>query len=406
MEIMNPYQVAQQFGLKTLEQKEATAESRARLSIGLPKEVSADEHRLSVTPGGVADLVANGHEVWVEAHAGEGARFSDHDYAEAGATICSTAQELYKNAEIIVKVAPPDEQEHDLLRNGQTIFSALHLGNTTETYLRTLTARNITAIGFEFIQSQDNQFPIVRMMHEITGSMSVQIAAHYLESHQSGQGIMLGGISGVPPATVVILGAGIIAEYAARTALGYGAQVYVMDNDLASLRHLENALDRRIITTMATYQYISSALKVADVVIGAALVEGNRAPCLVTAPMVELMKDGSVIVDAVIDQGGCVETSRPTCHSDPVFTKNGVVHYCVPNIPSNAARTSTSALNNLLVPLLLDVGDAGGIEKALWTHVSLRNGTYVFKNQLTKKSLAQRFQMHYRDIEMLIASRL
>ncbi|MBP3192594.1 alanine dehydrogenase [Natronogracilivirga saccharolytica] len=406
MEIMNPYQVAHQFGLKTLEKPEEQTGSRVSMKIGLPRERSNDERRLSVTPGGVSDLVSAGHEIFVEAGAGEDAGFPDHEFSEAGASVAWTTEELYKNSEIILKVAPPAKSEYELLQPDQTVISALHLGDTTDKYLKELIRKNVTAIGFEFIKSPDNSFPIVRMMHEITGSMSVQIAAHYLENNQQGQGIILGGISGVPPSTVVILGAGIISEYAARTALGYGAQVFVMDTDLARLRHLENSLDRRVITAMATHQFISSALKVADVVIGAAMVEGHRAPCWVTRQMVESMKDGSVIVDAVIDQGGCIETSKTTSHSNPVFVDSGVVHYCVPNIPSNAARTSTTALNNLLVPFLLDIGDAGGIREALWTNVSLRNGTYVYKNQLTKKSLAQLFDMPYRDIEMLIASRI
>ncbi len=406
MEIMNPYQVAHQFGLKTLEKPDEHTGSRVSMKIGLPRERSKDERRIAVTPGGVSVLKANGHDVCIENDAGEDARFSDHDFSEAGATVLRSTEELYKHSEIILKVAPPDETEYEFLQHDQVIISALHLGNTTELYLKELIRKNVTAIGFEFIKAPDNSFPIVRMMHEITGSMSVQIAAHYLENNQDGQGIILGGISGVPPATVVILGAGIIAEYAARTALGYGAQVFVMDNDLAQLRHLENSLDRRIITAMATHQYISSALKVADVVIGAAMVEGHRAPCWVSSTMVESMKAGSVIVDAVIDQGGCIETSHPTTHSDPVFVHNDVIHYCVPNIPANAARSATTALNNLLVPFLLDIGDAGGIRESLWTNVSLRNGTYVYKNQLTKKSLAQLFDMPYRDIEMLIASRI
>jgi alanine dehydrogenase len=236
--------------------------------------------------------------------------------------------------------------------------------------------------------------------------MSVQVGAHYLEKNDGGQGIMLGGISGIPPATVVILGAGITAEYAARTALGYGAQVFVMDNDLAKLRHLENALDRRIITATANYQYLSSALQYADVVIGAALFEGERAPVLVTEPMVASMKQGSVIVDTVIDQGGCIATSKATTHSNPTYMEHGVIHYCVPNIPSNVARTATYALNNVIVPYLLAIGDAGGIRECLWTNTALRNGTYVYKKHLTKKSLSKIFDMPYREIEMLIASQI
>ncbi|SMO70868.1 alanine dehydrogenase [Fodinibius sediminis] len=396
----------EQIGIQTLEKRLIESESKVSLKIGLPREVSNDERRVSLTPGGVSILKANGHEIFVEKKAGEEANFTDQEYADAGAEIAYGIDEIYRKAEMIVKVAPPCEEELDLLEESHILFSALHLGNAKESFINTLIEQSVTAFGFEFIQGEDKEFPIVRMMHEITGSMAVQIGAHYLEKGEGGQGIMLGGISGIPPATVVILGAGITAEYAARTALGYGAQVFVMDNDLARLRHLENALDRRIITATANYQYISSALEHADVVIGAAMQEGDRAPCLVTEPMVMNMKAGSVIVDTVIDQGGCVATSRATTHSKPTFLAHDVIHYCVPNIPSNVARTATYALNNVIVPYLLAIGDAGGIEECLWSNTALRNGTYVYKKNLTKKSLANLFNLPYRSIEMLIASQI
>lgn len=396
----------EQIGIQTLEQRLMKSESNVSIKIGLPREVSDDERRISLTPGGVSVLKANGHEIFIETDAGLEANFTDQEYADAGAQIAYSNDELYKKSEMIVKVAPPSEEEYDLLQKDQTLLSALHLGNATEEFIKTLIDKNITAIGFEFIKGKDQEFPIVRMMHEITGSMAVQIGAHYLEKVDGGQGIMLGGISGIPPATVVILGAGITAEYAARTALGYGAQVFVMDNDLGRLRHLENALDRRIITATANYQYLSSALQYADVIIGAAVFEGERAPCLVTEPMVAGMKAGSVIVDTVIDQGGCIATSRPTTHSDPIFVDHEVIHYCVPNIPSNVARTATYALNNVIAPYLLAIGDAGGIRDCLWSNTALRNGTYVYKKHLTKKSLSKLFDMPYREIEMLIASQI
>lgn len=402
---INPLET-EEIGIKTLEQRLMKSNSEISLKIGLPKEVNNDERRLSLTPGGVSVLVANGHEVFIEKGAGEEANFDDSEFADAGAEITYSVDELYKKSEMIVKVAPPSEEEFELLEPDQTLISALHLGNATEQFMEILIKKNITAIGYEFIQGEDKEFPIVRMMHEITGSMSVQIAAHYLEKNDGGQGIMLGGISGIPPATVVILGAGITAEYAARTALGYGSQVFVMDNDLTRLRHLENALDRRIITATANYQYLSSALQYADVVIGAAMSEGERAPVLVTETMVANMKPGSVIVDTVIDQGGCIATSRATVHSDPVYKKHDVIHYCVPNIPSNVARTATYALNNVIAPYLLSIGDAGGIKQCLWSNTALRNGTYVYKKHLTKKALAEIFDMPYREIEMLIASQI
>ena len=396
----------EQIGIKTLEKRLIKSESNRSLKIGLPKEISNDEGRISLTPGGVAVLKANGHDIYIEQDAGQEANFVDHEYADAGAEISLSTEDLYEKSEIILKVAPPTPEEFELLDDGHLLFSALHIGNTTEEFLQVLINRCDAAIGYEFIESENGEFPVVRMMHEITGSMSVQIAAHYLEKGGNGQGIMLGGISGITPSTVVILGAGITAEYAARTALGYGAQVFVMDDNLARLRHLENVLDRRIITATASQPYIASALEHADVVIGAAMVEGEQAPILVTEPMVANMKSGSVIVDTVIDQGGCIATSHPMTRTDPVYTECGVIHYCVPNIPSNVARTATYALNNVIAPFMLAIGDAGGIEQCIWQNTELRNGTYVYKNHLTKKSLSKLFDMPYRDIEMLIASQI
>lgn len=404
---LSPFDIdTEQLGIKTLEKSLIKPESRKSMQIGLPKETSPDERRISLTPGGVSILTANGHEVLVEKNAGIDAHFSDSEYQEAGAEISYSAEELFTKSEMLVKVAPPTRTELTWMQPNQILLSALHLGHTTAEFMHTIIEKGICAIGYEFIKSQDNEFPIVRMMHEITGSMAVQIAAHYLENSSNGQGIMLGGISGIPPATVAILGAGVTGEYAARTALGYGAQVFVLDNDLAQLRRLENALDRRIITATANHQYLSTALSVSDVVIGAAMTDGERAPCWVTDTMVQSMKPGSVIVDTVIDQGGCVSSSVPTTHSNPVFTKYDVVHYCVPNIPSNVARTATHALNNVIVPFLIELGEAGGIRQCLWNNTALRNGTYTYKKHLTKKALAELFNMPFRDIEILIASQI
>lgn len=396
----------EQIGLKTLEKHLIRSKSKVSLKIGLPKEISNDERRVTLTPGGVSILKANGHEIFIEKGAGEDANFADREYADTGAEIAYSAQDVFKKSDLILKIAPLVEEEFDLLENDQSIISALHMGSQSVEYLEKLIEKSITGIGYEFIRGEDKEFPIVRMMHEITGSMSVQIAAHYLESMSGGQGIMLGGISGVPPATVVILGAGITGEYAARTALGYGAQVFVMDTDLTALRRLENALDRRIITAVANHQYLNTALKFADIIIGAAMAEGERSPCWVTEDMVAGMKAGSVIVDTVIDQGGCVATSRPTTHSNPVYSQHDVIHHCVPNIPANVPRTATYALNNVLVPYILAIGDAGGVKECLWENVALRNGTYTYKKHITKKSLAKMFNKPFREIEMLIASQI
>jgi alanine dehydrogenase len=405
MEILNPAGITS-IGLKTLEKTVTRNKGQVSLKIGLPRERTNDETRICLTPSGVSILVANGHEVFVEAKAGEQAHFSDQAYADAGAQIAYGARELYQRSEVIAKVAPPDKEEIAMMKEQAILISALHLGSANERMYHQLYDKNITGIGFEFIQDADGSYPIVRMLHEITGSLAIQIASHYLESFHEGQGILLGGISGVPPATVVILGAGIIGEYAARTALGYGAQVFVLDNNLTALRHLENSLDRRIVTAMANQQYLSNSLKFADVVIGAVMEEGDKAPCWVTEPMVAQMKAGSVIVDTVIDQGGCLATSRATTHSNPTYRMHDVVHYCVPNMPARVARTGTYALNNVLVPYLMDIGDAGGIHGALWTSIALRNGTYLYKKHLAKKMLHQTVKLPYRDIEMLIASGL
>nr|BCX02020.1 MAG: alanine dehydrogenase [Bacteroidota bacterium] len=377
---------------------------RASYRIGVPREVANEERRVSLVPYAVGVLVANGHQVFVQKGAGLLSRYEDREYVELGAEIALSAEELYEKSEIIVKIAPPTPEEYVLFRDGQVLLSAVHLGVTPPDFFRLLVDRNVTGIGYEFIQDAEHSFPLVRMMHEIAGSLSVQIAAHYLESPQGGQGIVLGGISGVPPATVVILGAGTIAEYAARTALGFGAQVVILDDNLSALRRIENALDRRVITAMANTEYIARAVRSADVLIGAVMRSGYRAPIWVTEAMVASMKPGSVIVDVVIDQGGCIETSRPTTLSRPVYVEHGVIHYCVPNMPAAVARTASLALTNVLLPLLLEIGEAGSLNDALWRSVSLRSGTYAYRRYITKKHLASQLELPHRDIELLIAA--
>ncbi|MEM9664473.1 MAG: alanine dehydrogenase [Bacteroidota bacterium] len=404
MEIPALQGIAAERGLMTMEKPALLREQHQALRIGVPRELVNEERRVSLTPSGVATLVADGHEVCVLAGAGTSAHFSDVEYTEAGADVVDDPAELYAKSNLVVKVGPPAHEELQYLQEKQILISALNLGGTTPDFLSRLMKLGITAIGFEFIRDPDGTFPIVRMMHEIMGSMAIQVAARYLESDGGGKGIMLGGISGVPPASVVIIGAGVVGEWAARTALGYGAHVIVLDTDLSALRALEHYLDRRITTAMATDAYTRSAVASADVVVGAMISAGQRSPVLVTEDMVASMRPGSVIVDVVIDQGGCIETSRSTSHSEPTFVLHDVVHHCVPNMPSNAARTATYALTNVLVPYLLQIGDAGSINEALWGNAGLRNGTYVYRKHLTKKSLATMFGMPYRDVELLIAS--
>ena len=387
-----------------MEKRQPLGKQHQALRIGVPREVMGEERRVALAPSGASVLMANGHQVYVERGAGTQAHFSDNEYAEKGADVVGSAEELYAASDLVVKVGPPGEDELDFLQEKQLLISALHLGSATPHFLRRLMELRITGIGFEFMRDPDGTFPIVRMMHEIMGSMAVQVAARYLESDEGGKGVMLGGISGVPPATVVILGAGVVGEWAARTALGYGAHVIVLDTDLGALRSMEHYLDRRITTAMASEQYVRQAALSADVVIGAMMSDGQRSPVLMTEEMVAAMPPGSVIVDAVMDQGGCIETSRPTTHSKPTFRAHDVIHYCVPNMPSNAARTATYALTNVLVPYLIRIGELGSVNEALWRDAGLRNGTYVYRRHLTKKSLATMFGMPHRDIELLIAS--
>lgn len=391
-------------GLMTMEQPLPVRKKKEALRIGVPREIANEERRVALAPSGVVALVANGHEVYVERGAGDQAHFRDEEYMEAGGQLMDGPGELYGHCDLVVKVGPPDESEIDMLQEKQILISALNLGGMTPDYLRCLMDLRITGIGFEFIRDPDGTFPLVRMMHEITGSMAVQLAGRYLESQEDGKGVMLGGISGVPPATVVILGAGVVGEWAARTALGYGAHVIVLDRELGPLRALEHYLDRRITTAMASEQYLRQAVRSADVVIGAMMSDGQRSPVLITEDMVASMTPDAVIVDAVMDQGGCIETSRPTTHSAPIFREHDVIHYCVPNMPSNVARTASYALTHVLTPYLIRIGDAGAINEALWHDESLRNGTYVYRQHLTKKSLAVMFGMPHRDIELLIAS--
>lgn len=403
MEIPAIQGLQEETSLLVKEQPAKTHSPQRKLAVGVPGERENDERRVALAPPAVSLLVANGHEVRIEADAGAAAQFSDAAYAEAGAEVVKGSSAVYANSDVITKVFPPRDEELAMMQKGQVLLSALHLGGITPAYLERLIELRVTAIGFEFITDADGTLPIVRMMHEISGSVAVQMAARLLESTTGGRGVMLGGISGIPPSTVVILGAGVVGEWAARTALGFGAHVVVLDSDLPALRSLEHYLGRRVTTAMATSHYIERAVKSADVVIGAMLAKGKRSPVLVTEEMVASMRPGSVIVDVVIDQGGCVATSRPTTPSEPTYIQDGVIHYCVPNIPTVVARTATYALSNVLTPYVMDIGEAGSINDALWKNTCLRSGTYVYRRHLTKESLAGMFGMTFRDIELLIA---
>lgn len=390
----------------TLQPKEALVEIKKPqqgLYIGVPKETILQEHRVALTPSSVNLLVNNGNEVWIEAGAGKEARFADKDYSEAGAKICYNAEEIYK-ADVIVKVEPPVQKEIDLLQSKQLLISAVQLSSRSEAYIRHLMQKKLTAIAFEYLKSSDDIYPIVRSMNEIAGTTSISIASELLTSTRGGKGEMLGGVTGIPPTEIVIIGAGTVGEYAARAALGVGATVKVFDNSLEKLRQLQNNLGVKIFTSLLHPKILQKALITADVAIGCLWSEEGRSPTVVTETMVTHMKPLSVIVDVCIDQGGCFETSEVTSHDKPTFIKHDVIHYCVPNINSRVCRTASYALSNILTPLLLDVAEAGSITDYLWGNHAARNGVYIYKGNLTNKHIGQRLNIYHKDLDLLIAA--
>jgi alanine dehydrogenase len=379
------------------------ARKKGNLYIGIPKETSFQENRIALVPDAVALLVNNGHRVVVETQAGKAANFEDKDFSEAGAQIAYSTEEVYK-ADIVLKVAPPSTEEIALMQRKQTLISALQLTVQPEDYVKQLVAKRVTAIAYDFIKDKDGIFPVIRLMSEIAGNTSILIAAEYLSNAHNGQGSIFGGITGTPPTDVVILGAGTVGEFATRAALGLGASVKVFDDSLYKLRRLQSVLGTRVYTSVLQPKILQKALKTADVVIGAIRAKEGRTPCVVSELMVQEMKYGSVIIDISIDQGGCFETSKVTNHTKPVFRKHGVIHYCVPNIASRVSRTASYALSNVFAPILLSIGENGGIENMLRRDAGVRNGVYVYNGILTNKFLGETFNLPYKDIDLLMAA--
>lgn len=388
---------------ETLEETLDIKPSSASLSIAIPKENEFQENRIALTPDAVGVLVNNGHRVLVEKTAGEGAHFSDKDYADAGAKIVPDKKQIFQS-ELIVKSAPVSYEELPLLSLGQTIISPIHLPVMKTHILEKMMEKKITALSFENLKDESGHNPIVRSMSEIAGSAVMLIAGQYLNSADQGKGVLLGGISGIPPTKVIIIGAGIVGEYAARTALAMGASVKVFDNNIYKLKRLQNNIGVRMWTSVLEPKILAKQLKTCDVAVGALTSTGGRTPVVVTEEMVSMMRPGSVIVDVSIDRGGCFETSEVTSHEQPVVKKYDVIHYGVPNIPSGFARTASQAISNVLMPLLLRIGDEGGLEKLVWHNLNIRNGVYLFKGALTNFHLSQRFKLKYTDLNLLIAS--
>lgn len=390
---------------KLLPQEETLEIKRKKkeLVIGVPKETFFLENRIALVPDSVAVLVENGHKVLIESDAGKAAHFFDNEYSDAGGEIVYNTKDVFQ-ADIILKVAPPSDDELDMMHSRQTIISTLHLTIQNKTYFQKLSSKKMTAIAFENIKDKIGNYPIVRSMGEIAGNTSILIAAEYLCNKEYGKGKMFGGVSGVTPIEVVIIGAGTVGEYAARAAMGLGAIVKVFDNSIYKLRRLQGSIGQRLFTSIITPKVLTKALKNADVVIGAKHAQEGRSPIIVTEDMVRQMKYGSVIVDVSIDQGGCVETSMVTNHTVPVFQKYGVTHYCVPNIASRVAQTASYALSNFFAPILLYVGEAGGTENLIKNVPELRKGAYMFNGIITNQVISEYFDLPFQDIDLLTAA--
>lgn len=383
----------------------AIAPKKSKLLIGVPKECSFQENRVALVPSSVASLVQAGHRVIIESNAGARSNFSDLDYSEAGAELTKVKKNVFQ-AETILKVAPLVSEELDLLRPNQIIITPLHLPTLNAEYLERLRTKRVVAFAKEYIKDEFNSFPIVRILSEIAGYSAILTASELMNVDRKGQGILLGGISGVPPAKILILGAGVVGEFATRAALGLGAEVRIFDNNINNLMRLQNNMGRKLYTSVLNPFYLQDELKNADVAIGALHSKAGNTQLLVKEEMVMRMKSGAVIVDVSIDQGGCFETSEVTDHDKPTFIKHGVVHYCVPNIASRVARTASIATSNILSSILFKAASYGNIEQLLYNNNGLRNGVYMYKGCLTNNHLGERFGLKHMDLNLLLTSRI
>ena len=392
------------FGLMPKEEMLEVKPNFKQLQIGIPKESSFQENRVSLTPDSVGLLVANGHSIIIEQGAGEAANFSDKQYADKGAEIAYSKDDVFK-AMFILKIEPPTKSELELMHKGQELISAVQMSTQSAEYFKTLNKKNITAFGFEFIKDNQDKLPIVRSMSEIAGSTSLLIAGEYLSNVNNGKGLMLGGISGIMPTNVVVVGAGTVGEYACRTAMGLGSSVIVFDNSVSKLRRLQNNINQRVSTSSIQPKALMKALRRADVVISALRIGDGRVPCIVSEEMVQQMKKGAVVIDVSIDQGGSFETSEVTTHKKPTFIKHDVVHYCVPNIASRVSRTASMAISNILTPILLRISEEGGVENTIRKHECLRNGIYAYKGTNTNEVLSRNFKIPFKDLELIMTIR-
>ena len=384
------------FTLPQEEVLELKAENK-KLSIGIPKEVLLQEKRIGLVPDAVNLLTNNGHNVIVQSGVGEVINFSDKEYSDCGAQIVDTAKEAYQ-ADIILKVSPPTHEEIEFMEKKQTLISALQLKIQSPDFFQKLMDKKITAIAYDYIQDEDGIFPVVRSMSEIAGNASILIASECLSNLNHGKGLLMGGIAGVSSTDVVILGAGTVGEFATRSAIGLGASVKVFDKSLSKLRRMQDKISARVDMNTINPKALEKSIRRADVVIGAIRSRDSRTPCLISEDMVKLMKPGSVIVDVSIDRGGCIETSEITSHKVPTFIKHGVIHYCVPNIPSRVARTASFSLSNIFASLLLEIGDYGGVNQIIYNNPNIGQGAYIINGKLVNKGISDWFNLPYQAL--------
>lgn len=390
-------------GLLVQEERIEFGRRKRKLSIGIPREVDECESRIPLTPEAVEMLVNQGHELIIENNAGNRANYTDLEYSNRGGVIVRSAAEVYR-CDIILKVSAPSPPEFDLLKENQIILSSLHLNSNTAQYLKVLARKKITAIAIEGVSESDGSYPFVNAMSSIAGSTSVLVAAEYLSNVNQGKGVMLGGITGITPTEVVILGAGTATEYAARAAIGLGALVKIFDTSIKRLTELQNILGQRLYTSIFHPQVLEKVLKTADVVIGTLTPEESEMRYLVSEDLVMKMKRGAVIIDLGIDKGGCFETSELRDHNNPSFIKHGVIHYCVPNIVSRVARTTSIAMSNVFAPLLANMSEYTDLKHQLREDGGLRQGVYTFRGILTNEYLGKLYDLPSRDINLLMAA--
>lgn len=393
------------FSLETLPERIAVTQGASQFTIGIPLEISTNENRVAIVPHSVKPLVMQGHRVVVQTGAGLRSNYDDHEYSEAGAEIVMSKQEVFKS-DILLKVAPPTIDEIELLHPDQCLISPLQLPTLSESYVDRLLRHRVMAVAMEYLQAADGSYPLVRTMSEIAGITAIQTAAELLCRSEFGRGVLLGGVSGVPPAKVVILGAGVVGEFAIRTALALGATVRVFDDNVYKLMRIQQIIGRRLYTSTINPVQLQYQLLSADVVIGAVHSPTGRSTILVPEEMIMKMKEGSVIIDVSIDQGGIFETSEVTSMDNPTFIKHGVIHYCVPNIASKVSRTASAAISNIITPLLIKAGNYGGIEALLQDHAGFRHGVYTYKGHLTNEYLSKRFGHKYTALDLILPSKL